>query len=108
MDRKELVNYFAPYIKRAGFQIPADLKDLSIDQLTTMLQVFVQDPYFLDDYDHSELIDLLEQLEDELDSLHCNEPDNEDDDAYEQWEEAIDELEDKIDSVRARIKTPEG
>lgn len=103
MDRKELLDYLMPYIERAGYPIPANLKDLSVDQLTTVLEGFVKDPYFLDGMSRSELEDLLEELEDELDCLHCNEPEDDDDDEYEEWEEEVDELEDKIESVKARL-----
>ena len=104
MDRKELVNYFAPYIKRAGFEVPLDLKELSVDQLTTVLTVFVKDPYFLDGMNRSELEELLEQFQDELDHLECNEPDDDDTVSHDWWEDEIDELNDKIQAIEARLE----
>lgn len=104
MDRKELVNYFAPYIKRAGFEIPQDLKELSVDQLTTVLTVFVKDPYFLDGMSRSELEELLKQLQEELDNLECNEPDDDDTVSHDWWEDAINELEDKIQAIEDRLE----
>lgn len=104
MDRKELVNYLAPYIKRAGFEVPEDLKDLSVEQITTVLTVFVKDPYFLDGMSRSELEELLEQLQDELDMLACNEPDDDDKVSHDWWEDAIDELEDKIQAIEDRLE----
>ena len=104
MDRKALVNYFAPYIERAGFKVPQDLKELSVDQLTTVLTVFVKDPYFLDGMSRSELENLLEHLQDELDNLECNEPDEEDAVSHNWWEDAIDEIEDKIQAIENRLE----
>ena len=82
--------------------MPENISELSVEQMTNVLEVFCKDPYFLDGLSTPALETLLHQVQDELDALESDEPED-DDDAYEQWEESIDELKDKIESIQNRL-----
>lgn len=51
----------------------------------------------------ADLYDLLEELEQKLDIVEADEPEDEDSDAYEEWEDMVDDLEDQIDAVQEAI-----
>ena len=50
-----------------------------------------------------ELTGILEELEQKLDIVDADEPEDEDSDAYEEWEDIVDDLEDQIDAVQEAI-----
>ena len=50
-----------------------------------------------------ELTGILEELEQKLDIVEADEPEDEDSDAYEEWEDIVDDLEDQIDAVQEAI-----
>lgn len=50
-----------------------------------------------------ELAGILEELEQKLDIVQADEPEDEDSDAYEEWEDIVDDLEDQIDAVQEAI-----
>ena len=50
-----------------------------------------------------ELTGILEELEQKLDIVQADEPEDEDSDAYEEWEDIVDDLEDQIDAVQEAI-----
>lgn len=51
----------------------------------------------------ADLYEILEDLEQKLDIVQADEPEDEDSDAYEEWEDIVDDLEDQIDAVQEAI-----
>lgn len=51
---------------------------------------------------HDELEDRLDELRTQRDTLECEEPDDLDSEAYEEWEEQCEQLDEKIEEIVSR------
>lgn len=100
---KQNVEMLMPYMIRARVPVVEDLRQLSAEQILSVLYKVAQDPMNLDCMGHVELVNLLERLRCEYYDLLSSEPDEESVLMWHQWRDDLSTLRGRIHQVQQRL-----